>query len=223
MQEMENLNTDNLMELHVRQLEKEKKDLNERLRIVAKRVDHTERAYRKAERPLLSKDYEQQQANDRRTFEAIQRTRIDASRVAHQQDLETKRRLTRMMGDYLSRNDAIIAKRAEEFDKKKEAAQKKIDEEKAKRRRTVLSQREAEAMRIEEEKRIKREQEEEAARLEAGKFIPCLFRIGLNGLCSRRTYRRGGTCSCGRSCRHRGRSGQETRGGRKGGCPTQTA
>jgi len=56
---MENLNTDDLMKLQVEQLEKEKRDLNQRLRIVAKRVDHLERACRKEERPLLGQDYEQ--------------------------------------------------------------------------------------------------------------------------------------------------------------------
>jgi len=185
------------MELHVRQLEKEKKDLNERLRIVAKRVDHIERAYRKDERPLLAKDYEDQQANDRQTFEAIQHARIDASKIAHQQDLETKKRLARMMGSYLSRKEAVLARRAEEFAKKKEIAQRKIEEEKAKRRKAVLKQREEEARRIEEEERIKREQEEEAARLEAGEFLIIVI-FGQSHLMvpSRRAYRRGGAHSC---------------------------
>ena len=108
---MENLNTDSLMKLQVEQLEKEKKELNERLRIVAKRVDHIERAYRKEERPLLGRDYEEQQANDRSTFEALQKARIEGSRISHQQDIETKNRLTRMIDDYQSRRDAITAKR----------------------------------------------------------------------------------------------------------------
>jgi translation initiation factor 3 subunit A len=165
---MENLNTDSLMKLQVEQLEKEKKELNERLRIVAKRVDHIERAYRKQERPLLGRDYEEQQANDRSTFEALQQARIEGSKISHQQDIETKKRLTRMMDDYRSRRDAIAAKRGDDFAKKKEEFARKTDEEKAKRRKLVLQEREQERLRLEEEERIQREKEEEEARLEAG-------------------------------------------------------
>ena len=71
------------MRLQVEQLEKEKKDHNERLRIAAKRIDHVERAYRKEERPLLAQDYADQQAADRVTFEALQKSRIENSLAAH--------------------------------------------------------------------------------------------------------------------------------------------
>ena len=65
------------MRLQVEQLEKEKKELNEKMRVLSKRLDHVERAYRKEERPLLAKDYELQQANDRVVFEAAQKARLD--------------------------------------------------------------------------------------------------------------------------------------------------
>jgi translation initiation factor 3 subunit A len=166
---MENLNTDKLMIIQVEQLEKEKKDLNARLRIMAKRIDHVERAYRKEERPLLDKDYEEQQANDRENFEAIQRARAEMAKLAHEQDLETKIRLSRMMHDSLARRKVLAAKKAEEHAKKKEIAQRKIDEEKNKRRKAILQEREEKRRREEEEERKIREAEAERARLEAGK------------------------------------------------------
>lgn len=165
---MESLNTDTLIRLQVDQLEKEKRELNERLRIIAKRVDHTERAFRKEERPLLAKDYEQQLLDDRQTFAAVQKSRIEASRIAHQHDLETKKRMSRMLGDYEMRKEVIMSKRGNDFRKRKEAAEKKIADEKAKKIKAVLQQREEENRRREEEERIQRQQEEEAARLEAG-------------------------------------------------------
>ncbi|KAM5541609.1 hypothetical protein V8D89_004799 [Ganoderma adspersum] len=165
--DMESLSTDNLMRLQVEQLEKEKKELNEKMRVLSKRLDHVERAYRKEERPLLAKDYELQQANDRVVFEAAQKARLEAHRQAHQQDVETKRRMTRMVADFTQMREAISARRGEEFAKKKELAQKKMEEEKAKRRVAVLKAREEERQRLEEEERIQREQEEEEARLEA--------------------------------------------------------
>jgi len=185
MQDMENLNTDDLMKLQVEQLEKEKKDLNQRLRVIAKRVDHIERAYRKDERPLLGQDYEEQQATDRLTFENMQKARVEGSKIAHQHDIETKKRLSRMMKDYRSRREAIIAKRGDEYARRQEAAARKIEEEKTKRTRAVLHEREEERLRIEIEDNLRREKEEEEARLEAGMYIIAsrFSRLNQHGLC----------------------------------------
>ncbi|KDQ58076.1 hypothetical protein JAAARDRAFT_256306 [Jaapia argillacea MUCL 33604] len=166
--DMENLSTDNLMRLQVEQIEKEKRELNERLRIISKRVDHVERAFRKEERPLLAQDYESQQANDRATFDALQKARIEGAKITHEHNLETKQRLARMMEDYKARREVILAKRGEEFRKKQEKAQRKIAEEKAKRKAAVLKEREEERHRSEEEEKQRREEEEEKARKEAG-------------------------------------------------------
>lgn len=167
------------MRIQVEQLEKEKKELAERLRIVAKRVDHIERAYRKAERPLLAQDYADQQVNDRITFERTQKDRVEGSRLEHQHNLETKKRLLRMMPDYEARRDIILGKKKEDHEKKKKAAEKKIEEEIKKRRNTVLKAREEQRLREEEEERVYRQQQEEEARLEAGMFmssssLPCI-------------------------------------------------
>lgn len=170
-QELDNLNTDNLMRLQVQQLEKEKKDMQERTRIIAKRLDHIERAFRKEERPLLDHDYEQQQAEDRIAFEIAKKTRLEAARRAHEEDLETKNRLSRVMEDYKARREYYISKRGDEFAKLREDSARKIEKEKAKRREAVLKAREEERRRIEEEERILREKEEEERRLEEGLCI----------------------------------------------------
>ncbi|KAJ7019631.1 translation initiation factor eIF3a [Mycena alexandri] len=160
------LDTEGIIGLQVAQLEKEKKELNERLRIVAKRVDHIERAYRKEERPLLAHDYAQQQTVDRETFMAVQSARKEAARKAHEEDLETKQRLARMMGEYEARRAVVLAKKGEEFAKKKDLASRKIEEEKAKRRKAVLTKREEERRAAEEAKRREQERIEEERRLE---------------------------------------------------------
>lgn len=215
---MESLNTDSLMRMQVEQLEKEKKELNERMRVLTKRLDHVERAYRKEERPLLAKDYEVQQANDRAVFETTQKARLEASRAAHLQDVETKHRLTRMLNDYNTLKDSIHSRRGEEFAKMQATAQKKMAEEKAKRRAAVLKEREEEYQRLEEEERIRREQEEEEARLEAGLCFSFVVHAYVHpSPCRahrrRGAQRRGGSrCSC---CRR----GKEARG--RGGCRSQ--
>ncbi|KAH9954091.1 hypothetical protein BC827DRAFT_1244862 [Russula dissimulans] len=158
--DVENLNTDNLMRLQVEQLEKEKKERESRLRVIAKRIDHTERAYRQEERPLLAKDYELQQASDRTTFEQIQKGRIDAAQLAHKRDLETKKRLSRALPEFEVRKAIILEKRSAEYERKRAAAQAKIEEEKAKRRAAILKTREEERLRQEAAERAFHEAEE---------------------------------------------------------------
>lgn len=156
------------MRLQVEQLEKEKRDLSERLRIVAKRVDHIERAYRKAERPLLTQDYAEQQVNDRITFDRKQKDRKDASVLEHQRKLETKKRLSRMLIDYEARRSIILGNKKDEYEKRNKVAQRKIEEDIKKRRTAVLKTREEQRIKAEDEARRLREKQEEEARLEAG-------------------------------------------------------
>ncbi|KAF8632712.1 hypothetical protein AX15_001735 [Amanita polypyramis BW_CC] len=169
---LENYDTEGLITIQVAQLEKEKRELNERLRVVAKRIDHIERASRKEEHPLLAQDYDRQQKADRDTFEEIQKARKETARQTHREDLATKARLVRIMDDYFVRREVLAAKKSEEFAKKKEAARKKIEEEKEKRRKTVLKaweeekrrQEEEEERRKEEERRLEKEQRAEEER-----------------------------------------------------------
>ncbi|KAG7087346.1 hypothetical protein E1B28_013322 [Marasmius oreades] len=167
LQKDQRFDTGDLISLQVQHIEKEKRELNQRLRVVAKRIDHLERAYRKEERPLVAQDYERQHANDRDTFEAVQKLRKETARTEHQRALETKKRLSRVMEDYLKRKDVLIAKKGEEFAKKRDAALRKIEEEKTKRKRAILASREEERKHREEEERIRREKEEEERRIEA--------------------------------------------------------
>lgn len=148
------------MRLQVEQLEKEKRERESRLRVIAKRIDHIERAYRQEERPLLAKDYELQQASDRATFEQIQKDRIDAARLTHKRDLETKKRLSRILPEFEARKAVILEKRSAEYERKKAAARTKIEEEKGKRRAVVLKAREDERLREEAAETALREAEE---------------------------------------------------------------
>ncbi len=148
------------MRLQVEQLEKEKRERESKLRVIAKRIDHTERAYRQEERPLLAQDYELQQASDSATFEQIQKGRIDTARLAHKRDVETKKRLSRILPEFEARKAVTLEKRSTEYERKKAAARAKIEEEKAKRRAVVLKTREEERLRQEAAERAQLEAEE---------------------------------------------------------------
>lgn len=204
MQDVENLNTDNLMRLQVEQLEKEKKERESRLRVIAKRIDHTERAYRQEERPLLAKDYELQQASDRATFEQIQKGRVDAARLAHKRDLETKKRLSRILPEFEARKTIILEKRSAEYERKQAVAKAKIEEEKAKRRAVVLEAREEERKRQEAAERAHREAEELKRKKKEGTL--CLDRTSALSTGALTFINRG-------RARARGCGGCETRGG----------
>lgn len=143
---------------------KEKSQLNERLRIVAKRVDHLERAFRKEERPLLAADYERQKVEDRKTHEAANAAAREAAIAQQRAAIELKTRLGRMMPDYLVARELVESQRQEEFERARKAAEKKIAEEKQKFKEQVIARRKEERERRERARR----EEEEAERAAEG-------------------------------------------------------
>ncbi|KIO32427.1 hypothetical protein M407DRAFT_4574 [Tulasnella calospora MUT 4182] len=73
--QLEDLDSDRLLQLQVEQLDKEKRELQDRLRIISRRLDHSERAFRREEKPLLAEDYAKQQASDRKAYDSyVKRT-----------------------------------------------------------------------------------------------------------------------------------------------------
>ncbi|KAI9570021.1 hypothetical protein HD554DRAFT_2086236, partial [Boletus coccyginus] len=178
-EDMEDLSKDRLMRLQVEQLEKEKKDLNERLRIAAKRIDHIERAYRKEERPLLAQDYADQQAADRATFQNLQKARVENSLAAHKQALAAKKRLSRMQDEYRAHRATLLTARSEEYQRRMAIAEKKMEEEKETRREAYAAQKEAEREQREGEEAAARMVEEERLRAEAGAYssMPICVRL----------------------------------------------
>ncbi|KAG8883428.1 eukaryotic translation initiation factor 3 subunit A [Tulasnella sp. 332] len=160
---LENVDSDQLLAMQVQQLDKEKRDLSDRLRVVSRRIDHTERAFRKEEKSLLAEDYAHQQETDKKTYEAHRKATLDMAKQQHKENIEAKTRLRRMMEDYRHARTEIAGKREEELKVKREQAQQKMQAEKTKRRTLILKQREEERQAIEEEERLQRlrEQEEE--------------------------------------------------------------
>ncbi|CAG8725030.1 35791_t:CDS:2, partial [Racocetra persica] len=150
--ELDKLDPDKIVRLQVERLEKEKRELNERLRATAKRMDHLERAYRKEEIPLLEKDYDRQRKTDRAYHEAARKLQLETAFAKHTEDLKLKERLMRILPDYQKYRSEIENRRYEEFERRRKAAQAKIEEEKEKRRQMLA--------RLEEERRVKKERED---------------------------------------------------------------
>ena len=162
MKEIENLDSDQVLQMQVQQLSKERREMSERLRIVGKRVDHLERAMRKEERPLLADDYTRQKADDEQSHARAQ-VQARETAIAHQKaEKELKERLARMMPDYKLARKQVESDLANELERQREEAEIRIKEEKDKFRAKVLARRKAdkerrERERAEEEQRIREE------------------------------------------------------------------
>ncbi|KAK9368946.1 hypothetical protein V1509DRAFT_621995 [Lipomyces kononenkoae] len=97
---IESMDTHKLREVQIEQTEKKNKDMSERLRVTAKRIDHLERAFRKVEIPLLEQDYEKQKETDRLLHTERRKAQLEASKAQFEERVLLKKRLSRMVTDY---------------------------------------------------------------------------------------------------------------------------
>ncbi|CAO1624742.1 unnamed protein product [Sympodiomycopsis kandeliae] len=164
-EEYANLDTEKLVQLQVTQLEKEKKDTAERLRVIFRRMDHLERAYRREELSLLEEDYEKQKKEDVVYHEQARKTALESARTKHASDLEAKKRLGRILPDYTSLKKTIESKRAKELEEKRSEAARKIEAAKTQRRKEyALARQERQEREAAEKERLALEAERAEAR-----------------------------------------------------------
>ena len=179
--ELAGLDTDRLRELELQTLDKNAREMEDRLLSTAKYFDHLERAVRKEEIPLVNQDYERQKKLEKEAFAQGRVARLAAAKAAHQDALALKARLGRIMVDYEAYRSSLIETRKDQFEKRKVESAAALEREKEKRRQVyrkrVLADRQRaadEALQQEEERlaiehaeaeriRIKEEQEASAA------------------------------------------------------------
>ncbi|KAJ9327746.1 hypothetical protein DTO027B3_1454 [Paecilomyces variotii] len=172
--DLEDLDTNRLRALKLQQLEKEKNELNDRIRITAKRIDHLERAFRREELKHIPEDYEQQKQRDLEIYEKIKEQTLKEAEQKHKEDVALKHRLSRLVPVFNSYRKELNEKRHEEFEKRRKAAEREFEQKKKqrvkevqeRRRRERMEREEEERRRREEEERIKREEEERLAKEE---------------------------------------------------------
>uniref|UniRef100_A0A665TV24 Eukaryotic translation initiation factor 3 subunit A n=1 Tax=Echeneis naucrates TaxID=173247 RepID=A0A665TV24_ECHNA len=170
-EDLEELDPDFIMAKQVEQLEKEKKELQERLKNQEKKIDYFERAKRLEEIPLIKKAYEEQRIKDMELWELQEEERISNMQVEREKALEHKKRMSRMMEDKENFLSKITAARSFIYEEKLKAFQERLVEERKKRleerkrqrkedrRNAFYRQKEEEAQRIHEEQ-LKKEREE---------------------------------------------------------------
>ncbi|XP_070772019.1 eukaryotic translation initiation factor 3 subunit A [Enoplosus armatus] len=170
-EDLEELDPDFIMAKQVEQLEKEKKELQERLKNQEKKIDYFERAKRLEEIPLIKKAYEEQRVKDMELWELQEEERISNMKVEREKALEHKKRMSRMMEDKENFLSKITAARSFIYEEKLKSFEERLVEERKKRleerkkqrkedrRNTYYRQKEEEAQRIHEEQ-LKKEREE---------------------------------------------------------------
>jgi translation initiation factor 3 subunit A len=145
-----------LMEKQLEILEQEKRDLALKAKQLAKRLDHTERAYRRHEHPQWEADYVEQKKTEKAYYTALKNLQLEKAATEHAEGLKVKARIQRMMGDYNEYRAQLESVRNADYEAKKAKAQALIEEAKAARIAEVKKKRE------EEKKRRKQEEEERA-------------------------------------------------------------
>ncbi|XP_029466365.1 eukaryotic translation initiation factor 3 subunit A isoform X2 [Rhinatrema bivittatum] len=142
-EDLEELDPDFIMAKQVEQLEKEKKELQERLKNQEKKIDYFERAKRLEEIPLIKKAYEEQRVNDMELWELQEEERITTMKLEREKALEHKNRMSRMLEDKDSFVDRLKASRQSVYEEKLEQFEERLAE--------------ARKMRLEERKRQRRD------------------------------------------------------------------
>lgn len=161
---LDDLDTNRLRAMKLAQLEREKNDVNERLRITGKRFDHLERAFRKEEAKKLNEDYAKQTEQDRAIFEKIKAKTLKEAEEKHKESVELKHRLTRLVPFYEGFRSSLHERRRDEFEKRRRDAERELEKQIAARKKEYRDRKLREKREREEQERELREAEERAAR-----------------------------------------------------------
>ncbi|XP_041424299.1 eukaryotic translation initiation factor 3 subunit A isoform X2 [Xenopus laevis] len=161
---LEELDPDFIMAKQVEQLEKEKRELQDRLKNQEKKIDYFERAKRLEEIPPLKKAYDEQRISDMELWEQQEEERISTLLLEREKAVEHKNRMSRMLEDKESFVSELKASRQSVFEAKLKQFQERLAEEKHARLEERKRQRKEERRiayyrdKEEEEQRLKEEQ-----------------------------------------------------------------
>lgn len=167
--DVDELDSNRIRAMKLAQLEKEKNELNDRVRVTAKRIDHLERAFRREEVKHLPEDYEAQRKNDLEVYQKQEEETMREALQKHKEGVALKHRLSRLVGEYDQFSKDVRSRRHDEFEKRRKAAEKEFEAKKKQRIREVQEQKKAARLAAEAEERREREEEERAAQEAAEK------------------------------------------------------
>ena len=165
--EAKNLDLKELRNILVNQLSKDKAELEERVNYSVKKLDHTERALRKTELPILQKEANALKEADMAKYKAMTEKIIEAAKSEHEAKLADYDRVSHVCDDVKQLRERLFQAKAEEYQAiqgaKREAferaKQERIEKVRKERYEAAVAKRKQE---IAEANRLKRLQEQEA-------------------------------------------------------------
>ncbi|XDG00821.1 hypothetical protein ABKA04_000436 [Annulohypoxylon sp. FPYF3050] len=164
LENIDDLDSNRLRAMKLAQLEREKNDINEKLRITGKRIDHLERAFRKEEVKKLADDYAKQRERDLAAYEAVKEETLKVAEEKHKESVELKHRLSRLMPHYESFRKSLHDRRRDEFEKRQRDAERELEKQITARKKEYRERKLREKREREEKERALREAEERAER-----------------------------------------------------------
>ncbi|AJP82054.1 Rpg1p [Saccharomyces cerevisiae YJM1573] len=189
--EAKSLDLDTIKQVIIAEVSKNKSELESRMEYAMKKLDHTERALRKVELPLLQKEVDKLQETDTANYEAMKKKIVDAAKAEYEARMADRKNLVMVYDDYLKFKEHVSGTKESELaairNQKKaelEAAKKaRIEEVRKRRYEEAIARRKEEIANAERQKRAqelaeatrKQREIEEAA---AKKSTPYSFRAG---------------------------------------------
>lgn len=164
MTNLDELDSNKLRLMKLAQLEREKNDVNEKLRVTGKRIDHLERAFRKEEVKKLPEDYAKQRERDLAAYEKMKSETLAEAEAKHKASVELKHRLERLVPQYEMHVKVLKERRRDEFEKRQRDAEKELERQITARKKEYRERKLREKREREEKERELREQEERAQR-----------------------------------------------------------
>jgi translation initiation factor 3 subunit A len=162
--DINSLDSAGIRAIKIRALEKEKNDLNDKLRVTGRRIDHLERAFRREEIKHLADDYAAQSKRDLEAYNSAKELTLSESKQKHTDDVALKHRLGRLMPKYETFKKKIQTERRTEFEKRQKKAHLELEREMEKRKQDYIRQKTKERQEREEAERLQREEEERLER-----------------------------------------------------------
>ncbi|GAP91124.1 putative translation initiation factor 3 subunit A [Rosellinia necatrix] len=162
--DIENLGDIDIRAMKLAQLEREKHDIKERLRVTGKRMDHLERAFRKEEAAKLGEDYAAQRERDLAAYEVTREQTLKDAEEKHKESVALKHRLGRLMSYYEPFRRSLHDRRRDEFEKRQRDADRELEKQITARKKEYRERKLREKRDREEKERALREAEERAAR-----------------------------------------------------------
>ncbi|EPX72343.1 translation initiation factor eIF3a [Schizosaccharomyces octosporus yFS286] len=174
-EELENLDADKLRAMQIEQVEKKNRSMNERLRIIGKRIDHLERAYRREAIPLLEEDARKQVEEDHKAFIQREKQRKEVQSQKHEEALRDKNIFSKFASYIQSYKQGIDDDREKAYQDAYARTKDVIEAERERQRQMIYEQKLADAVaeaeeaavRAEEEEKMHQRREQEAAQRKA--------------------------------------------------------